>query len=179
MLKLTEFRLMAAAICGRGTSSGMAAIQAGEFSAAPMPSMKVRPMSRQGVITRRRVRTHSAPAAMSIQVWVRSRKSRRSMVSARAPPGSASRKAGKVVAAWMSATSRGESERLVISQPAPMFCIQVPMFETTAAIQSARKRGVASGLQASDQRGGGEAGMLPHANPAFERSPLTSPPVCC
>jgi hypothetical protein len=36
----------------------------------------------------------------------------------------------------MSATSSGDGESEVISHAAPTFCIQVPMFDTSAAIDS-------------------------------------------
>ncbi len=48
----------------------------------------------------------------------------------------------------MSATMKGDVVSEVISQPAPASCIQVPMFEVTDAIQSARKIGSRNGLQA-------------------------------
>ena len=60
-------------------------------------------------------------------------------MSASAPAGSASRKIGSVVAPWTSATMNGDGASEVISQPAPTSCIQVPMFETTVAVQSTVK----------------------------------------
>ena len=47
--------------------------------------------------------------------------------------------AASVVAAWTSATMNGDGASEVISQPAPTSCIQVPMFETTVAVQSTVK----------------------------------------
>jgi len=43
---------------------------------------------------------------------------------------------------------KGDVVSEVISHPAPASCIQVPMFEATDAIQSARKSGRRNGLQA-------------------------------
>ena len=55
---------------------------------------------------------------------------------------------GKLVAACTSATISGEGASEVMSQLAPTSCIQVPILETTVAIQSARNRGRRSGAQA-------------------------------
>jgi hypothetical protein len=48
----------------------------------------------------------------------------------------------------MRATIIGEAVSEVISHTAATSCIQVPMFEVSDAIQSARKRGLRSGSQA-------------------------------
>ena len=63
------------------------------------------------------------------------------MMSARAPAGSASRKTGSMEAAWTRLTISGEGARLVISQPAPVFCIQMPILLASVASQSVRKTG--------------------------------------
>jgi hypothetical protein len=55
---------------------------------------------------------------------------------------------GRVVAVCTSATSNGDDcGSDVISHAAPTFCIHVPMFETTDAIQSHRNAAKARGLQ--------------------------------
>ena len=69
-------------------------------------------------------------------------------MSASAPAGIANRKIGKVVAVCTSATMTGVDDNDVINQPAPISCIQVPMFEAIAAIQSMRNAGIFSGDQA-------------------------------
>lgn len=56
-----------------------------------------------------------------------------------APAGSARRNIGAEPATCTSATCMGLADRLVISQPAPTSCIQVPMFEAMLASHSQRK----------------------------------------
>ena len=70
------------------------------------------------------------------------------MMSASAPAGRDRRKSGAVSAVCMSATIQGVGASDVISQSAPTLCIQVPMFEATAASQSARNSGLDKGRQA-------------------------------
>jgi hypothetical protein len=52
------------------------------------------------------------------------------------PKGSAN--TGRLVAAWTMETTRGEGDSDVINHEAPTFCIQVPRFETSVAVHSAR-----------------------------------------
>src|SRR5689334_11900400 len=141
------------------TSSGMIACHAGAFMAAPSPSAKVSKSKLHGVIACRRVKAPSSAATHSIQPCVTSNRRRRSTTSATAPAGSPIRNTGKVVAACTSATMVGLGAKEVISQAAPTFCIQVPMFEATAAIQRARKSGWRSGAQV-DACEGGSMSML-------------------
>src|SRR6185295_8104760 len=75
---------------------------------------------------------------------------RRSTMSASAPAGSASSMTGMLSAASTSATSDGEEESEVISQPAPTSCIQVPTFDTIVAIHRLRNSVLRSGLQADE-----------------------------
>ena len=83
-------------------------------------------------------------------------------MSASAPAGSASSITGRLSAASTSATSDGDDDSDVISQPAPTSCIQVPMLETIVAIHRLRKSAFCSGLHAvtaraaRHQRGGGD-----------------------
>ena len=60
-------------------------------------------------------------------------------MSANTPAGSATRKVGRVVADWTSATSSGDRVSSVISHAAPTFCIQVPVLAETLPSQSRRK----------------------------------------
>src|SRR5271165_601804 len=69
-------------------------------------------------------------------------------MSASAPAGKMTRKTGRVVATWTRLTINGDSVSWVISQPAPTFCIQVPVYEITAAPQSERNRGSRNGAHA-------------------------------
>ena len=57
-------------------------------------------------------------------------------------------KIGRLVAAWTRATIRGSGASVVISQAAATSCIQVPMFDTTAANQISAKARSRSGAQA-------------------------------
>src|SRR5437870_2149851 len=77
------------------------------------------------------------------------------MMSASAPAGSASSISGKLSAASINATSAGDVDSDVISQPAPTSCIQVPMFETIVAIHKLRKSAFFSGLHAEPCSGDG------------------------
>jgi hypothetical protein len=60
-------------------------------------------------------------------------------MSASAPAGTARTKKGRVVAAWTKATVKGEAAKSVMSHAAPTFCIHVPTFDASEAIQSERK----------------------------------------
>jgi hypothetical protein len=90
----------------------------------------------------------SRAAAASIQLWVNSSKRRRSRTSARAPAGIDNKKRGRVVAVVTSATIIVEGESEVINQAEAVLCIQVPMFETKFAVQSALKIGWRRGVHA-------------------------------
>jgi hypothetical protein len=62
--------------------------------------------------------------------------------------GNASRNTGSVVAAWTSAAISGDGVSSVMSQPAPTFCNQVPIFDVSEAIHKARKTGRRNGAYA-------------------------------
>src|SRR5258708_4286384 len=147
MLNPTLPRATAAGSSRRGTSSGTMACHAGPLAAAPRPSRKVKPSSDQGVIQPASVSTPRTAAVAAIQPCVTSSRRRRSTTSASAPAGSASRKDGRLVAAWTSATSTVEVVSEVIIQEAPTFCSQVPTLDATVAIHSQRKSGLRSGDQ--------------------------------
>src|SRR6266508_463772 len=85
-------------------------------------------------------------------------------MSAIAPAGSASSITGRLSAASTSATSDGDDESDVISQPAPTSCIHVPTLETMVAIHRLRNNALRSGLHAE---GGARAGAA------------SAPPVVC
>src|SRR3954447_5510920 len=97
------------------------------------------------------------------------------MTSASVPAGRPTRKTGRLMAVCMSATNSGEGVRDVISQAAPTLCIQVPMLDATAAIQSERKTAWLSGLQ-----GEAPASELPALLPSEERGFFTCivPTLC-
>src|ERR1700680_1389403 len=165
MLKPMLPSAMAPGSSGRGTSSGMIACQAGLLAAAPRPSRKVNPRSDQGVIQPASVSAPRAAAATVIHPWVTSSNRRRSITSASAPAGSASKNDGRLVAACTSATSVVDVVNDVIIQEAPTFCSQVPTLDATVAIHSQRKRRCRSGLQAESAAAGPPA-LAPALTPA-------------
>src|SRR5437588_4894292 len=69
-------------------------------------------------------------------------------MSASAPAGRMTRNTGNVVAAVTRLTISGDVVSCVMSQPAPTFCIQVPMYEMTAAPHNDRNSGSFSGAHA-------------------------------
>src|SRR5580698_2581386 len=159
-LNPTEFNATAGACCAGETISGVMACHAGSFITAPRPSTNVNPSRIQGVTFPNSVKMPSSAAAATIQPWVISRKRRRSTMSASAPAGKMTRKTGSVVAACTRPTMNGDIVSWVISQPEPTFCIQVPVYEITAATQSERKRGSPNGAQAEPFAVLGNIGVL-------------------
>jgi hypothetical protein len=89
-------------------------------------------------------------------------KRRRSMISASAPAGMASRKIGRLAATCISETISGSGLRLVISQLDAAVYIQVPVLAARLAVQITVKAGWRNGLQA-EAWAGGTAGPLAHA----------------
>lgn len=83
----------------------------------------------------------------NINTCVANNNRRRSIRSARTPAGIASRTIGVAIAVRTAETICGEASRSVISQPAPISCIQVPTLDTNDAIQNERKTGLRSGTQ--------------------------------
>ena len=145
-------RAIACTRSSRGTSSGMMALQAGAVSAEPMPMANVSASSTPAVTACPSVSAARVAAARMVQTWVAIRKTRRSTMSASAPPGRASRNTGMMVAACTMATISGRGASTVISQPAPVFCNQVPSQATTLAIHSMRKVRLRSGTRAGGRR---------------------------
>ena len=126
----------------------MIALQAGMLSAEPTASRPVSTSTSAGVERSSAAIAANSPATTNIHVCVTSKSLRRSTTSASAPAGSESTNTGSADAAARSAITPGERERSVSSHAAPTLCIQVPRFETSAAIQSARKIGIRNGLPA-------------------------------
>ena len=151
-LKPMPFSAIACTRSSRGTSSGTIALQAGPLIAAPMPIAKVSASSQKAVMAPVRVSMARAVAARIVQTCVPIRNTRRSTMSASAPPGRASRNTGMMVAACTMATMNGCGARLVISQPAPVFCSQVPSHATTLASHRLRKVELRSGSRAAGRR---------------------------
>ena len=141
-------RVTAAVSSDRGTRSGTRAAKAGINMAAPQPSPKVKASSTQGVVAPLRVVMPRPAAMLIIQMIPVIIYRRRSTMSARAPAGIARKNTGKTMAVWTSDTMKGSAVRLVISQPAPTSCIQVPRLDTRLAIQIARNMGRRRGAPA-------------------------------
>jgi hypothetical protein len=117
------------------------------FIAEPRPNANVKASKIQGVVWPIIVIILRPAAAAVIQPCVNSSIRRRSTMSASAAAGRTTRNTGRLVAVCMSATISGECESDVMSHTPPTFCIHVPIFETIAAIQRARKTGCRSGVQ--------------------------------
>ncbi|GAV35648.1 hypothetical protein ROTAS13_03325 [Roseomonas sp. TAS13] len=140
-LKPMPFSTMAWARSARGTSSGVTAEKAGKLMAEPMPRAKVSASKPQGPISPTAARRQSSRAEKHIQSCAPIRKRRRSRISASAPAGMASRKTGSRLAVCTRATMPGRPSRMVISQPAPVFCTHRPMLLNSVAVHSSRKFG--------------------------------------
>ena len=126
-LKPAEFRATAEACCLAGTNSGVIACHAGSFITAPKPSRNVNSSSIHGPTRLVRVMMPRVAEASTIHPWVSNRKRRRSTMSASAPAGRITRNTGRAAAACTSPIINGFMVICVISQPAPTFCIQVPV----------------------------------------------------
>ena len=126
-LNPAEFSATADACRAGETTSGVIACHAGSFITAPSPSRNVKISSTQGSTACSSVSTPSAADATTIQPWVKSRSRRRSTMSASAPAGSTTRNTGTAAAACTRPTISGEVVSWVINQPAPTFCIHVPV----------------------------------------------------
>ena len=103
------------------------ACHAGSFITDPRPSRNVNSNSTHGPTQLVSVRMPRVAEATTIQPCVTSRNRRRSTMSARAPAGRITRNTGNAAAACTSPTMNGFMVICVISQPAPTFCIQVPV----------------------------------------------------
>src|SRR5262245_56416788 len=109
---------------------------------------KINASSMKGEIRPLSVTASKVMVSTSMKIWARIRSLRRSTMSARAPAGSAKRNNGKLVAAATRDTMRGDESRLVISQAVATLAIQPPMLVMSTALQTVRKTGTLSGLQA-------------------------------
>ena len=152
------FSETAAGISSRGTSSGTIARKAGATKVLPTPIAKVS-ASRPPIPTRSAsASAASAAEQAATQTSETSSSRRRSITSASAPAGIASRKKGRLDAACTIDTQNGVGASDVISQAAPTFCIQVPTFDARPAIQSERKTARRSGDHGPGSAAGGAEG---------------------
>ena len=110
----------------RGTSSGITACQVGSWTAAPIPSRKVKTSIRTGVTCPVAVSTASVPATTNTYTCTVNSSHRRSKTSAITPAGRASSIRGSRAAVWTSATSAPALGALTSSHWAPTVCIHRP-----------------------------------------------------
>src|SRR5689334_15337828 len=118
------------------------------MTAVPAPIMKINANRSQGPSRPIVASTASSSPAAVIQIWAAMSVSRRSRMSANAPPGSAKRNTGSMLAACTKLTMTGEGASEVMSHPAPVFCTHSPVLLASVAIQSARKARWRSGAKA-------------------------------
>src|SRR3546814_13365457 len=109
------------------------------MKAAPVPITKVNARSPLDVIQPRAVSAASAVTTTARPTFTTIRKRRLSTRSASAPASRAKRKNGKVVAACTRATIAGAGLRVVMSEPAPTSCLQLPTLATRVAVQASAK----------------------------------------
>src|SRR3954464_9092404 len=137
-----------------GTRSGTIDCQAGASHAEKVLVRNINSSNRAGVTTSIDTSIANAAETKEIRISRIKIKRRLSIISARAPAGSANRNIGRVVATWTRATINGSPVRVVISQPADALYIHPPMFATTVAIHRARKTECRKGLHAEDAANG-------------------------
>src|SRR5690242_5696710 len=118
------------------------------MTAVPAPIMKINANRSQGPSRPIVASTASSSPAAVIQIWAAMSVSRRSRMSASAPPGSANRNTGSMLAACTKLTMTGEGSSEVMTHPAPVFWTHRPVLLASVAIQSARKDWWRSGAKA-------------------------------
>ena len=153
-LKLTLLRMVAAGMSCRGTMSPTDDCHAGLFSAVPQPIRNVKVRRSQGPIRSNQAMTASRVETANMKPCAISRIRRRSQLSEIAPATSENSMTGSVVEACTRATMSGEAAIVVISQEAATPWISAPKFETSVAIQSARKTGCRNGTNGEAESGG-------------------------
>ena len=127
---------MAGCRFSRGINDGTTDCQAGPRNAAPVPMAKVNRISVTGVTCSCITRTARSATITDRLRLIVIRRRRLSSLSARLPASRAKRNIGRVVAACTSDTIPGDGSSVVINQPAPTSCIQVPMFDIRPAVHS-------------------------------------------
>jgi hypothetical protein len=89
-----------------------------------------------------------------------------------------SRNDGRLVAVCIKATSRAEVVRVVTSQTPATFCIQVPMLDTTEAIQMALNMAYVNGVQSeagASELGEAEVTVITECRKYTRRSKAATP----
>ncbi len=145
-------RAMACTRSSRGTSSGTMALQAGAVSAEPMPMAKVRDQQDaggHGVAQRQRRPVGGGEDGPDLGT---DQEHPAIDDVGQGASGQGEQETGMMVAACTMATIRGRGASVVISQPAPVFCSQVPSQATTLASQRRRNVLLRSGTRAGGRR---------------------------
>lgn len=143
--------LPSATACDRfslGTVSGINAAQAGAIKAPPVPNKKVKHNTAKGEASFLHTKNANSAAASIINTLMKISSLRRSIISANAPAGSASKRTGKVVDVCTNATINGDVLKSAINQLAATEFIQVPIFEISAASQNRVKVRCLKGVSA-------------------------------
>src|ERR1700722_5551946 len=130
-----------------GTKSGTIACQAGAVSAPPTPIRNIKNKSTIGVTWPKPTKAANIAETSVVAPSSVIRNLRLSKTSASAPAGSANRNIGRLVAPWTNETTSGFGSRLTISQPEAALYIQVPILDTTVAIQITVKAGWRNALR--------------------------------
>jgi len=118
------------------TILGINACQAGAIKAPPIPNKKVKHNTAKGEASFLHTMNANSAAASIMNILMMISSLRRSIISANAPAGSASKKTGKVVDVCTNATINGDVLKSAINQLAATEFIQVPIFEISAASQN-------------------------------------------
>src|ERR1700722_1128526 len=118
-----------------GTSCGTTDCQAGADRAPPTPIRNMNSSSVGGVTWPNATSDANTADSSVVAVSTQIRNRRLSKMSARAPAASANMNIGRLLATWTSDTSSASPLRLTISQPLAALYIQLPIFDTTVAIQ--------------------------------------------
>src|SRR4051812_41323610 len=87
-------------------------------------------------------------------IWITIRNLRRSRMSDSTPAGIASRKIGKVPAAWIIETAAGELDRSVMSQELATSRMKLPVLPSTVAAQRTAKTVCRRGAKLPDDEAG-------------------------
>src|SRR4051794_20236244 len=132
----------------RGTRSGTMAWNTGIEKASSVPNRKEAIRTTVGVVSPTAVEKPSSKATMIEAICSRISNFRRSTASPTAPAGNANRNTGRLDSARTRVTMTGVGRSSVISQAVPTLPSQIPIFETRLASHTARKVGIASGVQA-------------------------------
>ncbi len=102
--------------------------------ALPIPSKRVKTRRIEDVVYPPKVRTLKTIATASEKYCVARKSFRLSIISARAPAGSANRNIDKLVTICKRDTTKGDGASDVMSQPDPTVCMAAPMSDANIVI---------------------------------------------